>query len=144
MVDNLSRKRRSWNMSRVRCKDTKPELVVRSVLHQSGYRFRLHVKGLPGKPDIVLRKYRTVVFVHGCFWHRHKHCPDASVPKSRTEFWVQKFTSNVKRDRGNKVALQRNGWKVIVVWECEAAKQDRLAARLRRTIRHSADHLISS
>lgn len=136
MVDTLSKNRRSWNMSRVRGKDTKPELIVRSVLHRIGFRFRLHVNRLPGKPDIVLQKYRTVVFVHGCFWHRHKRCPDASVPKSRTDFWIQKFTGNVERDRSNRTALRRSGWKVIVVWECEATKKEKLAARLCREIKN--------
>lgn len=134
MTDILSKRHRSWNMSRVRSKDTKPELVVRSLLHQSGYRFRLHVKVLPGKPDIVLAKYRTVVFVHGCFWHRHKNCLDASTPKTRTDFWIKKFTENVKRDRSNRMALRKIGWKVIVVWECAVTKPDGLAARLSRLI----------
>jgi|SRR5450759_3872078 len=121
-------------MGRVRSKDTKAELLVRSILHRNGYRFRLHKKGLPGKPDIVLAKYQTVVFVHGCFWHRHKRCPDATVPKSNTEFWVQKFAQNVKRDKANQKVLRKLGWEVIIVWECETAKPDRLAVRLRRKI----------
>lgn len=119
-------------MGRVRGKDTKPELLVRSVLHRNGYRFRLHAKSLPGRPDIVLQKHHTVVFVHGCFWHRHKRCPDATVPKSRTEFWVQKFANNVKRDRSNQIVLRKLGWKIIVVWECETAKLDKLTGRLCR------------
>lgn len=139
MVDTLSKKRRSWNMSRVRSTNTKPELVVRRLLHRNGFRFRLHVKTLPGKPDIVLNKYQSAVFVHGCFWHRHKNCPDASTPKTRTEFWVKKFDGNVKRDRKNRMALKKIGWKVIVIWECEVAKQDKLAARLSRTIQCSSN-----
>ena len=134
MVDSLTKEQRSWNMGRVRSKDTKAELLVRSILHRNGYRFRLHKKGLPGKPDIVLAKYQTVVFVHGCFWHRHKRCPDATVPKSNTEFWVQKFAQNVKRDKANQKVLRKLGWEVIIVWECETAKPDRLAVRLRRKI----------
>lgn len=130
-------------MGRVRGKDTKPELLVRSVLHRNGYRFRLHAKGLPGKPDIVLAKHRTVVFVHGCFWHRHKRCPDATVPKSRTEFWIQKFTDNVKRDVRNQAALRTLGWTIIIVWECETAKPDRLAERLRREIGASSNKLFT-
>ncbi len=132
MVDLLTEKHRSWNMGRVRGKDTKPELLVRSILHRNGYRFRLHAKGLPGKPDIVLAKHRTIVLVHGCFWHRHKRCSDATVPKSRTEFWMQKFTDNVKRDARNQVVLRKLGWTIIIVWECETAKPDRLANRLCR------------
>lgn len=130
-------------MGRVRGKDTKPELLVRSVLHRNGYRFRLHAKGLPGKPDIVLAKHHTVVFVHGCFWHRHKRCPDATVPKSRTEFWVQKFADNVKRDAKNQTVLRKLGWTILIVWECETAKPDRLAIRLRREIDESSNKLFT-
>jgi DNA mismatch endonuclease (patch repair protein) len=143
VVDVLTKKHRSWNMGRVRGKDTKPELLVRSVLHRNGYRFRLHAKGLPGKPDIVLAKHHTVVFVHGCFWHRHKRCPDATVPKSRTEFWIEKFTDNVKRDVRNQAALRTLGWTIIIVWECEIAKPDRLAERLRREIGASSNKLFT-
>jgi DNA mismatch endonuclease (patch repair protein) len=138
VADTLSKKRRSWNMSRVRSTNTKPELVVRSLLHRNGFRYRLHVKTLPGKPDIVLSKYQSAVFVHGCFWHRHKNCPDASTPKTRTEFWVKKFNGNVKRDRKNRVALKKIGWKVIVIWECEVANQDKLSAKISRTIGFSS------
>jgi DNA mismatch endonuclease (patch repair protein) len=123
-------------MGRVRSKDTKAELLVRSILHRNGYRFRLHKKALPGKPDIVLAKYQTVVFVHGCFWHRHKRCADATVPKSNTAFWVQKFAQNVKRDKTNQKNLRQLGWKVIIVWECETAKTDRLAIKLRRELKN--------
>lgn len=143
MVDVLTKKHRSWNMGRVRGKDTKPELLVRSVLHRNGYRFRLHAKGLPGKPDIVLAKHHTVVFVHGCFWHRHKRCPDATVPKSRTEFWVQKFADNVKRDAKNQTVLRKLGWTILIVWECETTKPDRLAIRLRREIDESSNKLFT-
>jgi DNA mismatch endonuclease (patch repair protein) len=122
MVDRLSREHRSWNMSRIRGKDTKPELAVRSALHRAGYRFRLHRKYLPGQPDIVLLKYRTVVFVHGCFWHRHKGCKFAYAPKSRVAFWNEKFLRNVDRDRRNANALRRLGWRVITIWECQAAR----------------------
>lgn len=131
-MDHLSKERRSWNMSRIRSKNTKPELTVRSALHRMGYRFRLngkvskriYKKGvLPGKPDIVLAKYRTVIFVHGCFWHMHEGCSEATIPKSRTEWWLKKLNSNVERDRKVKVELQQLGWKVIEVWECEVNKQ---------------------
>jgi DNA mismatch endonuclease (patch repair protein) len=135
MSDNLTKKHRSWNMGRVHCKDTKPELFVRSILHRNGFRFRVHLNSLPGKPDIVLPKYKTVVFVHGCFWHRHKHCSDATVPKSSTEFWVEKFSNNIKRDKRNQVTLRHLGWKVLIVWECETAKQNSLARKLRVKIR---------
>jgi len=118
--DHLSEERRSWNMSRVRSKDTKPEILVRQALHKQGYRFRLHISNLPGKPDIVLPKWKTVIFVNGCFWHRHKGCQRSTTPTSNRKFWTDKFDRNVKRDRKNKRALKRLGWKVLVVWECEA------------------------
>ena len=121
-MDNISEERRSWNMSRIKGKDTKPELVVRRLLHSMGYRFRLHRKDLPGKPDIVLPKYRMVIFVHGCFWHRHNLCRYAYNPKSRTEFWNAKFKATIERDRENATRLQTAGWRVIVVWECELKK----------------------
>ena len=104
-------------MSRIGPKDTSPELIVRSTLHRLGYRFRLHVKKLPGKPDIVLAKHRTVIFVHGCFWHRHKGCKQASTPKSNQAFWQEKFARNVERDRRNVRSLKQLGWKVIIIWE---------------------------
>ncbi len=119
MADIISKEKRSWNMSRIKGKDTKPELIVRSLLHKMGYRFRLHKKDLPGKPDIVLPKYQTVIFVNGCFWHRHKNCKYAYQPKSRIDFWEKKFSDTVERDTIKKAELEKLGWKVIIVWECE-------------------------
>ena len=119
MVDSISPKHRSWNMSRIRSKNTNPEMIVRSMLHQMGFRFRLHRKDLPGKPDIVLPKYKTVVEVRGCYWHRHDGCKFAYTPKSNTEFWQEKFRRNVERDHMNEEKLKELGWKVIVIWECE-------------------------
>jgi DNA mismatch endonuclease (patch repair protein) len=119
MVDTLTPEKRSWNMSRIKGSNTKPELIVRSVLHHMGYRFRLHRKNLPGKPDIVLPKFNTVIFVHGCYWHRHKGCNYAYNPKSRIDFWQNKFKENIKRDKKNKEALINLGWKVFTIWECE-------------------------
>ena len=121
-------------MSRIRGKDTKPEIAVRSILHRMGYRFRLHRRDLPGKPDIVLPKHRTVVLVHGCFWHRHRGCKYAYTPKSRVQFWQKKFHENVERDRRNRKDLRKEGWKVIVVWECEVRDPDKLVVRLAREI----------
>ena len=118
-MDTLSSEKRSWNMSRIRGANTKPELAVRSMLHRMGYRFRLSNKKLPGRPDIVLPKYRAVIFVHGCFWHRHQGCKYAYTPKSRSDFWVQKFEGNVMRDKNNLSLLRKAGWLPIVVWECE-------------------------
>ena len=118
-MDKLTPERRSWNMSRIRSQDTKPEMVVRSFLHRNGFRFRLHVKTLPGHPDIVLPKYKTVIEVRGCFWHRHAGCKEATVPSSNVDFWQEKFRYNIERDLKNESALQSLGWNVIIVWECE-------------------------
>jgi DNA mismatch endonuclease, patch repair protein len=139
MVDHLTTEQRSWNMSRIRSKNTKPELRLRSMLHNMGYRFRLngkvakrlHPKGvLPGKPDIVLSKYRTIFFVHGCFWHHHNGCKGATIPKTRTEWWLAKFARNVERDRENSTELQKLGWNVITVWECELKNPDKVRERI--------------
>lgn len=135
MVDTLTKEKRSWNMSRVRSKNTKPELIVRSLLFRNGYRYRLHKKELPGNPDIVLSKFNTVIFVHGCFWHRHNNCPDATTPKTRTEFWENKFQKNIERDLKNKVALIQAGWRVIIVWECETSAPDILLKRLKKELK---------
>lgn len=110
-------------MSRIRGKDTKPEKVVRSMLHRMGYRFRLHRKGLPGRPDIVLPKYRTVVFVHGCFWHRHRGCRNCTTPTNRREWWLTKLEGNATRDKAHRVALRKLGWRVVTVWECETESE---------------------
>ncbi len=106
-------------MSRIRGENTRPEIIIRSALHRMGYRFRLHVRALPGRPDIVLPKLKTVVFVHGCFWHRHPGCKYAYNPKSRVEFWQSKFRQNVERDQAVIKELQTLGWKVKTVWECQ-------------------------
>lgn len=127
--------RRSWNMSRIRSRDTKPELAVRSALHSLGYRFRLHRKDLPGRPDIVLPKYRTVVLVHGCFWHRHPGCKYTYNPKSRVEFWQKKFNQNVARDHAVDSALKMAGWNVLVVWECETRDLKALRDHLKHALR---------
>lgn len=121
-------------MSCIRSKDTKPEKIVRSLLHRTGYRFRLHVKNLRGTPDIVLPKYKTVIFVHGCFWHRHPKCKFAYRPKSRVVFWEKKLSGNVVRDKKTQKALSRFGWQVIVVWECETTKPDKLINRLSKLL----------
>ncbi len=120
-MDKLTKERRSWNMSRIRAKNTKPEVFVRSMLHRMGYRFRIHLKGLPGKPDIVLPKYHTAIFVHGCFWHGHEGCKDFAPPKTRTEWWLNKINENKSKDIVNGTRLEKLGWQVIVVWECELA-----------------------
>ena len=132
-MDRLTRQHRSWNMSRIRGKDTTPEILVRSALHRMGFRFRLHKRDLPGRPDIVLARYRTAVFVHGCFWHRHPGCTKAYTPKSRIRFWQSKFDQNIKRDAVVRDQLERLGWNVVVVWECEVCERgfdERLAGAI--------------
>lgn len=124
-------------MSKIKGHDTKPELAVRSLLHRMGYRFTVHApnnRKLPGRPDIVLPKYNAVIFVHGCFWHRHKNCKIASTPKTRENYWQEKFAANVARDKRNTRKLRHSGWHVLVVWECEVAKEDKLAAKLEHKI----------
>lgn len=118
-MDILTKEKRSWNMSRIRSRDTSPEKRVRSYLHKAGYRFRLHVKKLPGSPDIVLPKHQTVIFVHGCFWHRHPKCKYAYKPKSRMEFWGKKFKQNIERDYVKEKKLRVIGWNVLIIWECQ-------------------------
>jgi len=119
MSDKLTPEKRSWNMSRIKGKDTKIEVEVRKYLFSKGYRFRKNDKRYLGKPDIVLPKYHVAIFVHGCFWHRHEGCKDATTPKTRTEFWLEKFDKNVKNDQIKQEKLRELGWKVIVIWECE-------------------------
>ena len=115
---------RSRNMSAIKSKNTKPEIAVRKLLYSMGYRFRLHRKDLPGSPDIVLPKYKTVIFVHGCFWHRHENCKYASTPKTRKEFWESKFKANVKRDKEIQEKIKNIGWQSVVIWECEIKNKD--------------------
>lgn len=134
-MDRLSRTRRSWNMSRVQAKNTEPEMLVRSVLHRAGFRFRLHVRDLPATPDITLPKHRIVVLVHGCFWHRHPCCRFAYTPKSNIEFWNAKFRATVARDQRNVRTLRSMGWHVITVWECQAAEPSLWLHRLSRISR---------
>jgi DNA mismatch endonuclease (patch repair protein) len=129
-MDRLAPERRSWNMSRIRGRDTVPEKRVRSLLHRHGFRFSLRRKDLPGKPDIVLPRFHTVIFVHGCFWHRHSRCRNAVMPKTRIEFWSRKLSGNTERDRRNAIELKRLGWRVLVVWECELADESALQTRL--------------
>ncbi len=133
-MDKLKPTHRSWNMSHIRSKNTRPEIFVRSLLHKMGYRFRLHAANLPGKPDIVLPKYKTVIFVHGCFWHRHPKCKYAYTPKSRIEFWEKKFADNVARFKIVKKELKHLKWNVIIIWECEIKSNADIANKLKRSI----------
>lgn len=142
MTDVFTDEKRSWVMSRIRSKNTSPEMKVRSMLHRMGYRFRLHRRDLPGTPDIVLPMYKTVILVHGCFWHHHNGCRFAYIPKSRTEFWRRKLESNAARDERAAVELGDLGWHVEVVWECELAsnqKADERIQSLLSTLRHRVD-----
>lgn len=134
MPDVLSPEQRSRNMRAIKGKDTGPELIVRRLLHSLGYRFRLHRRDLPGHPDIVLPGRKVVVFVHGCFWHRHRCRYGQVCPATRAEFWQAKFAANVARDARTRRKLRALGWRVIVVWECQTRDRDKLAARLRRLL----------
>lgn len=122
MADKIEKAVRSANMSKIKSKDTKPELKVRRILHKLGYRFRLHRRDIPGRPDIVLPRHKTVIFVNGCFWHRHNECKEASRPKTNSEYWEIKLNKNVERDRKNYSELTRSGWKIVTFWECELEK----------------------
>lgn len=137
MTDVFTKSKRSEVMSRIKGRNTKPELAVRSLLHRMGYRFRLHRADLPGKPDIVLPRYKTVIFVHGCFWHRHKDCRFAYTPKSRTDFWLNKLESNVIHDIQVKYDLEILGWRVITVWECELRELSQLSSKLNKSLRQT-------
>ena len=130
-MDRITKEHRSWNMSQIKSRDTQPEVRVRKALHNMGYRFRLHRKDLPGRPDIVLPKYGTVIFVNGCYWHHHPGCKYAYTPKSRIEFWTDKFAENIERDHRNQVDLQELGWRVGIIWECETEDLSQLCARIR-------------
>jgi len=132
MADVFSEEKRSWIMSRVKGRDTTPELAVRSIIHRHGYRFRLHRKDLPGCPDIVLPRHRKIVFVHGCFWHGHKGCRKSSRPATNRKFWDTKIDSNIARDKKTVRRLRRSGWSVLVVWECELRNPQKLERRLLR------------
>jgi DNA mismatch endonuclease, patch repair protein len=131
-MDTLTRLERSKRMALIRSKDTKPELLVRKIARSSGYKFRLHVSDLPGKPDLVFPRRRKVIFIHGCFWHRHPstNCPLARLPKSKLDFWLPKLSKNRRRDLRNIAQLRRNKWEVCVVWECQLSNLNALKKRL--------------
>jgi len=134
LVDRLTPERRSWLMSRVRGTNTTPEMRVRKAAHALGLRFRLHRKDLPGKPDLVFPKHHLALFVHGCFWHRHADCPKASMPKSREDYWKEKFDANVVRDARVETELRRLGWRVATIWECETRIDADIAERIRELL----------
>lgn len=143
-MDKVTGEKRSWNMSRVRSSNTKPELLVRSFLYKMGYRFRLHVKKLPGTPDIVLPKYRTVIFVHGCFWHGHSDCKGGEIPKTRHQFWQDKIFENVSRDKKTFNELDLQNWRIAIVWGCALKNNSAInntSNNLDEWIRSGADNL---
>jgi DNA mismatch endonuclease (patch repair protein) len=138
VVDFLSPLERSQRMARIRGKNTAPEVALRRAIHARGLRFRLHSRELPGKPDLVFPRFKAVVFVHGCFWHRHEGCKIATTPKSNTEFWIEKFAKNVARDIAAVESLRKGGWRVFTVWECEvntSSKAEQAAALLDQQLR---------
>jgi DNA mismatch endonuclease, patch repair protein len=132
VTDKLTPERRSENMSRIRSRDTSPELIVRRLVHAMGYRFRLHVASLPGKPDIVLPRLKSIIEVRGCFWHQHSGCIDSHIPKSRRGYWKPKLDRNCTRDRVNGRELRRLGWRICVIWECEAKNPAKISRRIAR------------
>jgi DNA mismatch endonuclease, patch repair protein len=131
MADSISSSRRSENMRRIRSKGMKPELIVRSMVHRMGYRYGLHSRDLPGKPDLVFRTRKKVIEIRGCFWHQHRGCSEAHSPKSRTDYWFPKLARNGQRDKANYKQLLALGWLVLIVWECEVADTERLSTKLR-------------
>jgi len=139
-MDHLSPAMRSWNMAQIRGTETRPERLVRSLLHRAGYRFRKNVSSLPGRPDIVLPKYRTVIFVHGCFWHRHKNCKHATMPQTNKAFWIKKFERNVANDKKHARQLRKLGWQVITVWTCDIEKDpEGVVRRVRESLRSKVE-----
>jgi DNA mismatch endonuclease, patch repair protein len=134
MVDVFTSEKRSQIMSSIKSKDTKPEMIVRKLLHSMGYRFRLHRKDLPGTPDIILPKYRVAIFVNGCFWHGHENCPNSSMPKTNKEFWDEKIKKNKQRDQKNIEKLIDQGWKPIIIWSCELKDKSELMNKLQKTL----------
>ncbi len=134
-MDVHDKKTRSYNMSRIKCKDTKPELIVRKYLFNKGLRYRKNEKKLPGKPDIVISKYKTVIFINGCFWHGHVNCKEFILPKTNTDFWKNKIEKTRERDEKNYQLLKEKGWNIIVVWECEIKNKDFLDNLLENIIK---------
>jgi DNA mismatch endonuclease (patch repair protein) len=129
-MDNKTKSQRSANMRKIRSTSSIPEMIVRRMIYGMGYHFRLHNHSLPGRPDIVLSKRRKIVFVHGCFWHLHKKCSDGRIPKSRLFYWKPKLEHNVERDKKNRKLLKKLGWKVLIIWECEIGKTDKLRNKI--------------
>ena len=144
MADVHSKEIRSYNMSRIRGKNTKPEILIRKSLFSKGFRYNLHSKNLPGKPDIVLPKYKTVIFVHGCFWHGHEGCQYYVIPKTRTEFWLNKINTNIQNDMKNLISLRNMGWNVITIWECETKKKNNIKVLIDQIEKELYNNLMSN
>ena len=144
MADVHSKEIRSYNMSRITGKNTKPEILIRKSLFSKGFRYNLHSKNLPGKPDIVLPKYKTVIFVHGCFWHGHEGCQYYVIPKTRTEFWLNKINTNIQNDMKNLISLKNMGWNVITIWECETKKKNNIKVLIDQIEKELYNNLMSN
>ncbi|MDB5284394.1 MAG: vsr [Bacteroidota bacterium] len=135
-MDIFSKEKRSEVMKKIKGKNTKPEMILRSHLFKQGYRFRLHQKNLPGKPDIVLKKFKTAIFVHGCFWHFHADCREGRIPSTNSKFWKEKLERNISKDKRDIKSLQEAGWQVLVVWECEIEKQiDNILVKIKKSLK---------
>lgn len=132
MTDKLSPQQRSENMRRIRAKDTSPEIAVRQIAHRMGFRYRLHVASLPGKPDLVFPRLKKIIEVRGCFWHQHKECIDSHVPKTDVQYWGTKLKGNTERDRRNERALRAAGWEILTIWECQVRKLKNIERSMRR------------
>ena len=132
MTDRLTPEHRSENMRRIRSRDTSPEMAVRRLVHSMGFRFRLHVSELPGKPDLVFPRLSRIIEVRGCFWHQHPGCSDSHIPKSRISYWKPKLRRNQERDEENRLKLEKLGWKVLVIWECDVRNRKKISSRLER------------
>lgn len=141
-MDKISKAKRSWNMSQIRARDTTPEFKVRMALQKAKYRFKLYDTNLPGKPDLVLQRYRTVVFVHGCFWHHHKGCKRANWPKSNKKYWIPKIKRNILRGKRIIKQLEKDGLRVIIIWECQTHKPEDIIKIFRKQLRKSTKHEI--
>lgn len=131
-MDTLTPTKRSENMRSIRCADTKPEMLVRRMVHRMGFRYRLHVPELPGKPDLVFVRLNRIIEVQGCFWHQHPDCVDSHIPRTRTEYWIPKLERNRSRDKLNHRKLRRLGWRLLIVWECETKVEVKLLRKLKR------------
>ena len=138
-MDHITQEKRSWNMRQIASKNTAPEVIFRKLIHRAGFRYRLHVKTLPGKPDLVLKKYRTAVFIHGCFWHGHENCKRGNQPKTNIKYWSEKIKRNMEKDAKNVIMLKNADWRIFTVWECELKKPEDVLKRFQEFIKKASD-----